>query len=96
MKPRISGKIDLVLLDEVRGKLKHGNVTSPVAFLYECRQMVSCPYPHSIRAFRPVYTDTLPETLVVLIERTEKCFVFRTKPLKGIAYHFSRNERFPV
>lgn len=43
-----------------------------------------------------VYTDTLPETLVVLIERTEKCFVFRTKPLKGIAYHFSRNERFPV
>lgn len=87
MKPRISGKIDLVLLDEVRGKLKHGNVTSPVAFLYECRQMVSCPYPHSIRAFRPVYTDTLPETLVVLIERTEKCFVFRTEPLKGIAYH---------
>ena len=68
--------------------MQFDNTTPAVALLYECHQLVSSPYPHSIRTFCSVYTDMLPETLVIFIERTE--------PLNDVAYRLSRNERFPV
>lgn len=58
--------------------------------------MVSCPYPRHIGSPDPVFSDTLLEHFIFLVESTEQCFILTAQSLIGIAYHFCRYIRFTV
>ena len=44
----------------------------------------------------PVFSDTLLEHFIFLVESTEQCFILTAQSLIGIAYHFCRYIRFTV
>lgn len=78
------------LLDEVGGKSKHGQVATLVARLDERCHMTSCPNPCQISFLDTVYTHSLLESGVILVERSEQYLILVAYALIGIAHHFSR------
>ena len=58
--------------------------------------MVSCPHPCHIGSPDPVFSDTLLEHFIFLVESTEQCFILTAQSLIGIANHFCRYIRFTV
>ena len=44
----------------------------------------------------PVFSDTLLEHFIFLVESTEQCFILTAQSLIGFAYHFCRYIRFTV
>ena len=92
----IGREIDFILLYEVGSEFKHRNITTLVAFLDECSQMISRPYTHLVGTCCTVYANTLLETLVVLVKCTEQRFILCSDTLIGIAYHFGSYIGFSI
>ena len=89
-------EVDAILVHEVLRQLVHAEVVPLVVILDEVRHVGTGYRMLVVRFLCPVLAHTLGKVLVMLVESTEQCLVFRADALIGVAHHFRRDIRLAV